>query len=67
MRVHLRVDGQEHAEERGDRERCGSTPELELVPGGHGRELEQRAVAARIAVAEVGALLVPRDLEQALP
>src|SRR5919204_1787022 len=38
-------------------------PELHLVPRRHRRELEERAVTARIAVAEVGPLVVPRDLE----
>jgi single-stranded-DNA-specific exonuclease RecJ len=36
------------------------------VPGRHGRELEQRAAAARVAVAEVRLLLVPGDLEEVL-
>jgi hypothetical protein len=40
---------------------------LELVPGGHGRELEQRAAAAaRISVPELGRVLVPGHLEQVL-
>src|SRR6266542_5211073 len=43
----------------------GSTAELELVPGGDGRELEQRAVADRIAIPEICTLLVPGNLEQA--
>ena len=64
--VDLRVDGEQHADEREQRERAASTAELELVPGRHGRELEQGAAAARLGVAEVAALLVPRDLEQAL-
>src|SRR5207248_2315620 len=41
-------------------------PELQLVPARHGRELEQRAAAARVAIAEVAAVLVPRDFEQPL-
>ena len=36
------------------------------MPGRHGRELEQRAAAARVAVGELGGVLVPGDLEQAL-
>src|SRR5687768_6616791 len=43
-----------------------STAELELVPRRHGCELEQRTAAARLRVAEVGALLVPGDLQQTL-
>jgi hypothetical protein len=35
------------------------------VPGGNRRQLEQRAVAARVAIAEVGGRLVPRDVEEA--
>src|SRR5439155_24678380 len=41
-------------------------PVLELVPGGHGRELEQRAPAARVAVPEVRLVVVPGNLEQIL-
>ena len=40
--------------------------ELHLVPRGHGRELEQGAIAAWVAVAELAFLLVPVHLEQAL-
>jgi single-stranded-DNA-specific exonuclease RecJ len=36
------------------------------VPGRHGRELEERAAAARVPVAELGILVVPRHLEQIL-
>ncbi len=36
------------------------------MPGRHRRELEQRAAAARVAVGELGAVVVPDDLEQAL-
>ena len=40
--------------------------ELQLVPGRHGRELEQGApAAARVAVGEVRLVVVPGDLEQA--
>src|SRR6185312_16236380 len=39
---------------------------LELVPARHGRELEQGARAARVAVGELGVVVVPDDLEQAL-
>ena len=42
------------------------TAELELVPARHGRELEQRPAAVWVAVAEVGRLVVPGDLQQAL-
>src|ERR687898_1853469 len=45
--------------------RLTSALELERVPRGHRRELEQGAAASRLGVAEVGQLLVPRDLEQA--
>ena len=41
-----------------------SAPELDFVPRGHGRELEQGAVAAWVAVAELAFLLVPVHLEQ---
>jgi len=41
-----------------------SPPELKLVPRRHRRQLEQRAAAARLRVAEVAVLLVPCDLEQ---
>src|SRR5439155_16808146 len=44
--------------------RASLTLVLQLVPGGHGGELEQGAAAAGIAVAEVGAVVVPGDLEQ---
>ena len=44
----------------------GLTAELQLVPARHGRELEQGAAAVRVAVAEVGRLVVPGDLQQAL-
>src|SRR5581483_11086073 len=47
-------------------ERSMLAPVLELVPRGHGGELEQGAPAARVAVAEVGAVVVPGHLEQAL-
>src|SRR4051794_30968126 len=40
-------------------------PELQLVPGRHGREVEQRAAPVGVAVAEVAGALVPRDLELA--
>jgi hypothetical protein len=36
------------------------------VPGGNGREFEECAAPARIAIAELGAPLVPGDLEQVL-
>jgi hypothetical protein len=36
------------------------------VPGRHGSELEQGAVAVRVAVGEVGKLLVPGDVQDAL-
>jgi single-stranded-DNA-specific exonuclease RecJ len=39
--------------------------ELKLVPGRHGCKLEQRAVAARIPIAKLGALLVPIHVQQA--
>src|SRR5205823_11278657 len=39
---------------------------LELVPGGHGCELEERAPAARVSVRELGAVVVPGDFEEAL-
>ena len=39
---------------------------LELVPGRDRRELEQRAASPRIPVAELGAPLVPGDLEEVL-
>ena len=42
-----------------------SAAELELVPARHGSELEQGAAAVGIAVAEVGGVVVPGDLEQA--
>src|SRR5581483_11049241 len=45
---------------------ASSAPELEGVPARHRRELEQRASAARLGVAEVARVLVPGDLEQAL-
>src|SRR5581483_1539065 len=38
---------------------------LQLVPAGHGRQLEQGAAAARVAVGELGGVVVPGDLEQA--
>jgi holliday junction DNA helicase RuvB len=41
-------------------------PVLELVPGRHGRQLEQGAAAARVPVAEIGHAVVPRDLEEVL-
>ena len=43
-----------------------SATELELVPGGNGRQLEQRSPTARVAVREVRAVVVPGDLEQVL-
>ena len=48
------------------RSRAGLAAELELVPRGHGRELEQGPLAARVAVAELGDVVVPLDLEQPL-
>ena len=36
------------------------------MPGRHGRELEQGPVAARVAVRELGFLVVPVHLEQPL-
>jgi hypothetical protein len=39
--------------------------ELELVPGRHRCELEERSVAARVPVAEVGGGFVPRHVEEA--
>jgi hypothetical protein len=36
------------------------------VPGRHGGELEQRAAAVRLAVAELGGVAVPVDLEAVL-
>src|SRR5207248_1623548 len=48
------------------RSRPPSSSELHLVPGRDGGELEQRPTSARVAVAEVGRLLVPRDVEQPL-
>src|SRR5947207_3100296 len=44
--------------------RFTSAAELHVVPGGNGRELEQRPAAVRIAVAEIRGLVVPRDLEE---
>src|SRR6266508_4168545 len=38
--------------------------ELNIVPGRHRCQLEQRAVAAGIAVAELASLIVPVDVEQ---
>ena len=46
--------------------RTGLAPELELVPRGHRGELEQRPAAVRLAVAELGGLAVPVDLEKVL-
>src|SRR5436190_4568395 len=40
-----------------------SAPELHLAPRRDGREVEQRAVAAGVAVVEVVRAVVPRDLE----
>jgi hypothetical protein len=45
---------------------ASSAPELERVPRGYGRELEERTAAAGVAVGEVGGVIVPRDLEQPL-
>src|SRR5262245_4141228 len=44
----------------------GSGPVLQLVPGRHGCELEQRASAVRVAVVEVPGAVVERDLEEVL-
>src|SRR6188768_3429562 len=44
----------------------GSAPELNLVPRGHGSELEERMVATRVAVAELRLGLVPVHFQQAL-
>src|SRR5205807_738820 len=41
-----------------------SSAEAQLVPGRSRCELEQRAAAVRIGVAEVAVRIVPRDLEQ---
>ena len=43
-----------------------SVPELQLVPGRHGCELEQGTVAARVAVREVRRAFVPGDFEERL-
>src|SRR5206468_290069 len=40
-------------------------PELQLVPRGHGCQLEQRTPAARVPIAELAVPLVESDLEQA--
>src|SRR5207237_10841517 len=45
---------------------AGSPAELKLVPGGNRGELEEGAVAAGVGVAEVGVVVVPGHLEEAL-
>src|SRR5439155_653843 len=50
---------------RGAKRRRQASPlVLQLVPRRHRCQLEQGAAAARIAVAEVGAIVVPGDLEE---
>ena len=50
-----------------DSRRSSVATELERVPGGRRGELEECAAAVRLGVGVLGALLVPRDLEQAPP
>src|SRR3954463_3422701 len=42
------------------------SPELQLVPGGRRRELEERALAAGLEVGELRGVLVPGDVEPAV-
>jgi hypothetical protein len=43
-----------------------SAAELKVVPGRNGRKVEKGAITARVAVCEVGPLLVPLDIQQLL-
>src|ERR671931_1192257 len=46
--------------------RCQLAPELELVPRGRGRELEQSPRAARFEVREVRSTIIPGDIQPAV-
>jgi hypothetical protein len=46
--------------------RAPSAAELEGVPGGNWRKFEQRPAAPGVAIGEVGGIVVPRNLEEAL-
>jgi hypothetical protein len=45
---------------------ASSATELERVPGRNWRKFQQSPAAPRVAIGEVGRVVVPRDLEQAL-